>query len=190
MAWLGVAYISFTFAATGWAKLLTVRGTARSLQVTWQTVPRRAVMAAVVVVGTAEVGLATGAALWPAQHLVAFGCAGLLLSFAVYNTAVARRGADARTPCLCAGPTAQALESSGFARATANVLVALSAVLWGSVIDAPIPWAQALLLGLVVLPVVVWAWRRVRTTVAAVTVPTDVDRDGAGLLAAYSSDLA
>lgn len=166
VAWLSAAYVLFTFSATGWAKLVTVPGTARALRAAWPVLPGGVAVAIVIALGSVEVGLAGAAVLWPAEPRLAFGCAGLLVAFAIYNAAEARGDSAGRAPCLCMGGTARALDASGYARAVANILLASVALVWATQMGTPLLWSQAALLVLWVMPLVVWALRRARPPVA------------------------
>lgn len=157
--WLAATYVTFTLAATGWAKLVTVQGTARALRLSHERLSPRAAEVGVLALATLEIGLALAGSIAPTRRFVALSCAALFACFAAYNTATSRRK-SASEPCLCAGPTARALDASGYARATANILVCAACALWSVGVVEPIVWAQAGMLALCVAPAATWAARR------------------------------
>lgn len=162
-----VAYVVFTLSSTGWSKLVTLRGTARSLQALWPRLPYRTAVAATFALSACEVGLAGTAALMPAEDLFAWACMGLFVAFAGYNVMVARRDPGSDQPCLCAG-AAGPVETSGYARGTSNLVMAVATLVWGLGTATLVNWSQLILLGLWALPLAVWAIRRLRTGSRAV----------------------
>lgn len=154
------AYVVFTLSSTGWVKLATLRGTAHGLGRLWPRLPHRTVVFAALCLGVGEVALAGAAALVPTGRLIAWASAGLFTAFAVYNAAAARRSPRSNEPCLCAGAGSAAPEGSAYARSTANLVMAMAALIWG-VGAATIPgWFKLVLLGIWALPLTVWAIRR------------------------------